>query len=261
MRGQAPRRPPSWARRRPRAPPSSSGSPTTTSPSSATATPTGPDWGLSRLPGEGSLRGPEQRVRSDHAHQGERAVDRPPPRLSGLRGSRRALLPRPVHAHRLPVEPDRDPDPAPPRRRGAREGRASRRAATTRRRCSRSWTPTRATSCSRSPRTSSSTPRWGSSISASASACGCSPAATLSAASSRCSCSCRATASTPRTGAARGDPADRHRRDEHRLHNASVRVRARAAALRGLRRARRRPRLRRRRGRDDARSGHALVGR
>ena len=55
-------------------------------------------------------------------HEGERAVHGPSSRLSRLRRRRRALLPRPVHAHGLPVEPDRDPDPAPPRRGGPREG-------------------------------------------------------------------------------------------------------------------------------------------
>ena len=55
---------------------------------------------------------------------------------------------------------------------------ASRPPATPRRRWWRSSTPTRATSCSRSPRTSCSRSRWASSPSASASASGCSSAAT-----------------------------------------------------------------------------------
>ena len=113
-----------------------------------------------------------------------------------------STLPRPLHAHGLPRQPDRDPDPAPPGGRACSSAPASRTAATTRRRCSRSSTPTRATSCSRSRTTSCSTWRWGSSTSASASGCACSRAATRSGASSRCSCSCRATASTRRTGAA-----------------------------------------------------------
>ena len=62
----------------------------------------------------------------------------------------------------------------------------------------RSSTPTRATSCSRSPRTSCSSWPWASWPSASASACGCSSAATPTSASCPAWCSCRATASTPR---------------------------------------------------------------
>ena len=53
-------------------------------------------------------------------------------------GGGRAALPGPLHAHRLPREPERDPDSAAQGRRGAGARRASRRAATTRRRCSRS---------------------------------------------------------------------------------------------------------------------------
>ena len=59
----------------------------------------------------------------------------------------------------------------------------------------------------------------------------------------------------------RGDPAQRHQRGEHRLHDARVRVRARAPPLHGLRGARPDARVRRPRGRDDARGRHALVGR
>ena len=59
----------------------------------------------------------------------------------------------------------------------------------------------------------------------------------------------------------RGDPAKRHQRREHRLHHARVRVRAGAAPLRGVRGARPDAGLRRPRGRDDARGGHALMGR
>ena len=108
----------------------------------------------------GRGRRPVARAASPHPHEGELARDRPPavlPRLRGRQALRRggerdrgAALPRAVHAHGLPREPDRDPDPAAQGRQRSSSARASRTAATTRRRCSRSSTPTRATSCSRS---------------------------------------------------------------------------------------------------------------
>ena len=50
------------------------------------------------------------------AHEGQHALHGAPGRVSRLRQRRRPPLPRPLHAHRLPGEPDRDPDPAPSRR-------------------------------------------------------------------------------------------------------------------------------------------------
>ena len=156
-------------------------------------------------------------------------------------GDRRAALPRPLHAHRLPREPAarsrscaarstailaarRLPAGQPQREGADRDPRDATRATS----CSRS----RSTSCSRSP--------WASCTWASASGCGCSCAATRSGASCPASSSCRATASTPRTARR----IERILREafgarEHRLHDARVGVRARAPALHGLRRARR----------------------
>ena len=68
-------------------------------------------------------------------HQGQLALDGAPARRTSTtsassasttpgRGDRRAALPRPVHPHRLPREPARDPDAAPQGRRGARSGPA-----------------------------------------------------------------------------------------------------------------------------------------
>src|SRR5215216_3128810 len=74
--------------------------------------------------------------------------------------------------------------------------------ATPRRRSSRSSTRIRATSCSRSPRTSCTSSRWASSRSASASGCGCSSGATAMSGSSPASSSSRAIASTRRTASA-----------------------------------------------------------
>ena len=70
-------------------------------------------------------------------------ADRAPRRVPRLRGRQalrregrvgRAALPRPLHAHRLPREPARDPDPAPQGRRASSSAPPSRPAATTRRR-------------------------------------------------------------------------------------------------------------------------------
>ena len=78
-------------------------------------------------------------------HEGQLARHRPPPRLPRLRRrqalrrgrerGRRAALPRPLHARRLPRQPARHPDPAPQGRRDPRRAPRSRPAATTRRRC------------------------------------------------------------------------------------------------------------------------------
>ena len=120
-----------------------------------------------------AARGAAARAREEPAQpdEGELARDRAPalvPRLRrrqalrrGRRGRRRAALPRALHAHRLQREPLGDPGAA---AQGAARGRAvgpPARAATTTRRSSRSSRRIRATSCSRSRRTSSSRPRSG----------------------------------------------------------------------------------------------------
>ena len=140
-------------------------------------------------------------------HEGELARHGAPPRVPRLhrrqalrrrgRGRRRAPLPRPLHDGRLQGAPARGPGRAPQGRGGDGARRASRPAATPRRRWWRSSRPTRATSCSRSPRTTCTRSRRASSGSASASACGCSCGATSTSASCRAWSSCRATASTP----------------------------------------------------------------
>ena len=66
-------------------------------------------------------------------HQGQLALDRPPPGVPRLhrrqavlargRGDRRAALPRPLHVHGLPREPARDPVPAQQGQARARAGR------------------------------------------------------------------------------------------------------------------------------------------
>ena len=179
----------------PRRAPCSVDAPTTTSRSSATASTTarrgrggraacGPRLGPrdpAREPTSGRSRqlraaaagGAAAGARADPAHpdEGELAGDRPPARLPRLhrrqalrrrrRGGGRAALPRPLHAHRLQREPVGDPGAAPQGARGCSSGRACCPAATTTRRWSRSSRPTRATSCSRSPRTSSSRSRSG----------------------------------------------------------------------------------------------------
>ena len=100
---------------------------------------------------------------------------------------RRAALPRPLHL-RAPTTPSPREIPL-LRHKVERVHRARRlraRAATTARRWRTSSRPTRATSCSRSPRTTCSAPRSASCTCRSASASRCSCAATLSTASSRC---------------------------------------------------------------------------
>ena len=93
-----------------------------------------------------AARGARARARAVPAqpHEGELARDRAPARVPRLRGrqalrrrrprDRRAPLPRPLHDHRLPREPARDPDPAPQGRRRSSTRPPSRTAATTRRR-------------------------------------------------------------------------------------------------------------------------------
>ena len=102
--------------------------------------------------------------------EGELARDRASPGVPRLhrrqalrrarRGRRRAALPRAVHAHR--VQRDAVGDPRDPPQGAARAGalRACRTAATTTRRSSTSSRRIRATSCCRSPRTTSSRSRW-----------------------------------------------------------------------------------------------------
>ena len=58
----------------------------------------------------------------------------------------------------------------------------------------------------------------------------------------------------------RGDPAQRDERGEHRLHHPRIRAGARAPPLHGVRGTGPDAGLRRARGGDDARGGHALVG-
>ena len=128
------------------------------------------------------------RAASARSHQGQQPIDRPPARLPRLRrgqavragrgGRRRAALPRALHDGGVPRGRGRDPGGAAQGRGGRRARRASRPPATPRRRWWRSSTPTRATSCSRSPRTSCSSSPWASWPSASASACASSPVAT-----------------------------------------------------------------------------------
>ena len=154
--------------------PSWTGSPTITSPSSATASTTArprtarraaldavPDTGLGILrqtaqPSEPrelqrrSRRPCATRPRAAPAHpdQGEPRADRPPRRATSTtsassvrrrrQGDRRAPLPRPLHVHRLPREPARDPDPAPQGRARARARRLPARQPRRARRCSRS---------------------------------------------------------------------------------------------------------------------------
>ena len=73
------------------------------------------------------------------------------------------------------------------------------------RRWSTCWRPIRATSCSRSTRTRSTTSRSPSCSSTSGRACACCRGATASTASSRCSSTCRATATTATSAQAIGD--------------------------------------------------------
>ena len=155
----------------------------------------------------------------------------------GQRG-RRAPLPRPLHAHRLPRQPARHPDPAPQgatpcstappsRRQPQREGadRDPR-------------DPPARRAASRPPSTSCSTSRWASCTSASASACACSCARD---AFGRF-LSCLVFVPRDRFNTENRRRIERILRDafgaaEHRLHDARLGVGARAPALHGLRRA------------------------
>ena len=132
------------------------------------------------------------RAGSADRHQGERALDRPPSRLSRLRrhqalrrrrqGVRRAPLPRPLHVDGVQRQPGGHPAAAPQDGQRRRAGGRARAAATPARRWSTSSRAIRATSCSRPARTTCCARRWASSISASGSASGCSCAATRSSA-------------------------------------------------------------------------------
>ena len=166
-----------------------------------------------------AVRGRPRRRRGDvalrpRAGQHPDRQDRPPlagpsQRADGLRDRqdlrrrrprhRRAALRRPVHLGRLSRHGARRAAAARPRRQHRCGARASTRTATTARRCSPSWKPIRATSCSRSTRTRSTTTRWASCSCRSGAAWRCSPAATPSAASPPAWCSRRASASTPRS--------------------------------------------------------------
>ena len=143
---------------------------------------------------------------ADH-HQVEPPRDRPSPRAHG-RDRREAVRPR-RHSRRASgsssASSPRWPMPrarAPSRCCAARSPRAASARgfdprAMTARRCRTSSRPSRATSCSRSPRTSSTTSRSASSVCRSASASRSSRAAIPSGASSRASSMCRASATTP----------------------------------------------------------------
>ena len=179
------------------------------------------------------------------------------------RGRRRAPLPRPLHLGRL----QRSPRDIPLlRRKVARcsSAPAFPAAATTARRCSTSWRPTRATSCSRSPTTSCSRSPSASCACRSASGCACSCAATPSGASSPASSTCRATATTRPCARA-------HRRTilheavhggQRRVHGAGCRNRCSPGSTSSS--ARRRatcPTLDAERDRGRAGRGHPLLGR
>ena len=177
---------------------------------------------------------------------------------------RRAPLPRPLHDDRLLREPARDPDPAPQGRRDPRARRLPARQPQREGAASRSSRRTRATSCSRPRSTSCSRSRWGSSTSASASA--------LRLFVRRDTFG--RFLSLPRVRPARPlqhrEPAP-HRGDPARSRSAaraidyttrvSESVLVRLHYMIYIEPGRRAARLRRRRDRDDARRGDALVGR
>ena len=145
--------------------------------------------------------------------QGQRALHRPPRRVPDLVGREATAFFLGLYTHTAyRATPTEIPIL---RRRVARRARASRpshTAATTRRRCSRSSTPTRATSCSRSRTTSCSTSRWESSTWASASGCACRLPRPCSARSPRCPCRGRRDLVQHREPALhRGRPPGRHR--------------------------------------------------
>ncbi len=204
-------------------------------------------------------RRPHRGGRADHAHEGQHALHGPPGRVPRLRGRGRALPPRPLHAHRVPREPHRDPDPAP-----ARGGRARARRVPAREpqregapRDPRHLPARRAVPDlgGRALRGGDGDPPPGRAPAAPAvRAPGPVPPLLLAA---------RVRAARPlqhgEPAPDRGDPPDRHEREVDRLHDARVRVRARAAPLRGLREAGPDAGVRHARGRDDARGRDPLV--
>ena len=211
------------------------------------------------------------RAAPPHPHEGELARHRAPavvPRLRGREALRRgrerdrgAALPRALHAHRLPREPDRDPDPA---AQGRRDPRARGLPARQPQREGAARDPRHLPARRAVPDLHGRAVRRGDGDPP--------PRRAPAAAAVRTPRPVRPLLLAARVRAARplqhgepaphrGDPAKRHQRREHRLHHARVRVRAGAPPLRGVRGARPDAGLRRPRGRDDARGGHALVGR
>ena len=148
-------------------------------------------------------------------HQGQRQVARAPPHLSRLhrrQALRRRRQPDRRVPHRRPVHLDGlyRARPAPFLTCAARSTRccgapASIRTAIPARRWSTCWRTIRATSCSRSTRTRSTSSRWSSSSSRSVRACACWRGATASTASCRCWSTCRASATTAACAAAIGE--------------------------------------------------------